>query len=251
VRGALSGTSPTVPSPLSVRSALCTGALPGHPKAVGVNLVQARIADASVAQSTAVGIVVDHHPAGAAVVVAGRAGETEDVAVVAHLVECGAALFAVDVPAHDRDRRRIVVEHLPAETGLAVAGRAEVSKDAAAVLELIESDAGRDSNRRGVVVQHLPTRTGLAVAGRSDELEDAAVVVQLIEASVAAGRDAHGRWIIVQHLPARTGHAVAGRTRELEDAAVLVQLIERALAGCERQGPGIVVERLPTVTGLA
>ena len=62
-------------------------------------------------------------------------------------------------------RRGIIVQLLPARTGVAAARHADVKPDGTVVVKLHEVLApGGDSRGRGIVVQLLPSGTGIAAA---------------------------------------------------------------------------------------
>ncbi len=83
-----------------------------------------------------------------------------------------------------RDHRgaSIVVEPLPARTGVAVAGHPCIAPDPAIVMQLVELGSRCDnSDSLPIVVEPLPARTGVAVAGRPCIAPDPAIVMQLVE----------------------------------------------------------------------
>src|SRR6266568_4092679 len=176
---------------------------------------------------------------------------TPDAAVAVQLKELRAG-------GGDRDRGRVVVEHLPARAGLAAARRAGVTPDRAGVMQLIEGSrvqleelpAGGDHAAARVVVEPLPARTTVAAARRPRMAPDPAVVVQLIEVAARRG-DRRRLAVVVEPLPARATAAAARRPRETPDPTVVVQLVELSAARGDGDGLGIIVEHLPARAGVA
>jgi len=112
----------------------------------------------------------------------------------------------VKLPARGRDAAgpRVVVYHLPARTGAAVAWRAGILPQRSVIVQFVKIFLVVCGNLDGgrIVVHHLPAGAGRAGAYSAAKRPDHAGAVELVQI-VAAGNHRDRIPVIGDHLPAR------------------------------------------------